>query len=575
MKNKNYYSKILWKDGDCMNNMDTIKKMANIENLDELFDTFLYPEDIDKEIMEAKEETKVNTLLAKLNVYRNNVEELTKLLTDVLKSDDVAALILRLSQNSIFCELFPEFYVKNEYGENLFNCQQNSPYHRYDLLKHILTTIENVGISSEVAFDEIQIKVLKWTMFLHDIGKPYVKVIAEDGTESFAGHDDKSVELAKGILDRLYFNEEEKGLILKLIKYHDRFLNEGEITEDNMKFLASELDNNRDVFYMLLNVKDADARAKCIDVYNTFKMTKAKYMDFIDKYFRYNELNDNEKIGVNNNNQSNNVNNLTNNFEFEKMTDEELNQLLESILTKKTIKSVYQPIIDIEKEKVYAYEVFTRIESKKRVNIMDLFNYAKETGRFERLQQTLLISGLENFERITAKETKRVCVNSDFLSYEKYVNKPRLYDMMNRNNIIIEFQNYGRIPVDKLNESVQKIRKNHGQVSLDKLGVGNFSVNQLDMVDIDFITTDISLVRNLPNDIEKQKKLAELATYCMSRNIKLLVVGVEDAKTLEYVKKARVRYVQGYFFAKPDYKILNINASVAEKLEEINQETIS
>ena len=115
MKNKNYYSKILWKDGDCMNNMDTIKKMANIENLDELFDTFLYPEDIDKEIMEAKEETKVNTLLAKLNVYRNNVEELTKLLTDVLKSDDVAALILRLSQNSIFCELFPEFYVKNEY----------------------------------------------------------------------------------------------------------------------------------------------------------------------------------------------------------------------------------------------------------------------------------------------------------------------------------------------------------------------------------------------------------------------------------------------------------------------------
>ena len=97
----------------------------------------------------------------------------------------------------------------------------------------------------------------------------------------------------------------------------------------------------------------------------------------------------------------------------------------------------------------------------------------------------------------------------------------------------------------------------------------------MNLLDVDFITTDVSFIKNLVNDMEKQKKLAELATYCLSRDIHLLVVGVEDQITLEYVKKAGVKFVQGFYFAKPDYKIMNINSSVKEKLEEISQETIS
>lgn len=554
-----------------MDNIDTIKKMENMENLEDLFDTFLYPEDIDKEIMEAKEEGKANNIIGKLKLYKNNIEELTNIYTEVLVSDDVASILTKLSQDHIFYEHFPELYVVNQYGENLFNCQQNSSYHKFGVFRHILTTIENVGKSSQIALDETQIKILKWTMFLHDIGKPYVKIVAEDGSESFAGHDDKSVELAKDILERFYFNQEEKEWILKLIKYHDRFINEGEITDDNMKFLASELDNNKYIFYLLLDVKEADARAKCIEVYNTFKVLRAKYIEFITKYFGYNEEVNHHPSNI----QNKEMKVTQEMYQFEKMTETELEQLLESILSRKSIKAVYQPIIDLSTQSVYAYEVFTRIESKKRVNILDLFNYAKSINKFEKLQQALMINGVENFETITSKEAKTLFVNADFISYEKYVNKPRLYDMMGRNKIIIEFQNYEKIGLDYLSETIEKIHTNHGMVSLDKFGIGSFSLENLNLLDVDFITTDVSFIKNLVNDMEKQKKLAELATYCLSRDIHLLVVGVEDQITLEYVKKAGVKFVQGFYFAKPDYKIMNINSSVKEKLEEISQETIS
>ena len=567
LKKNCIYSNIIYELHE-VNYMGRSNEIEKMENLEDLFDTFLYPEDIDKEIMDAREIMRVNNLVDKLKLYNNNKEELTNIYTSILMDDNVAYILTKLSQNKIFYEHFPEFYVFNDYGENLFNCQQNSRFHRYGVFKHILSTIENIG-SVQSNYDDTQRKVLKWTMLLHDIGKPYVKIIAEDGSESFAGHDDKSVELGKKILDRFYFNEEEKELILKLVKYHDRFINEGEITDDNMKFLASDLDNNKDVFYLLLDVKEADARAKCIDVYNTFKILRAKYLEFITKYFVYNEENNNTE----NNNQANEEKN--DDFKFEKMSNAELGQLLESILSRKSIKSVYQPVIDLNKQEVCAYEVFTRIESKKRVNILDFFNYAVETNKYEKLQQTLLINGIENFETISSKESRMLFVNADYSSYEKYVNKPRLYDMMGRNKIVIEFQNYNKVNIEKLQDTINKIHEHGGLVSLDKFGNNETFTNELNFINVDYLTTDISLIKNIADDLERQRKLSDLVTFCLSKDINLLVVGVEDKITLEYVNKLGVRFVQGYYFAKPDFKIMNINTSVKEKLEEFNQETIS
>ena len=54
-----------------------------------------------------------------------------------------------------------------------------------------------------------------------------------------------------------------------------------------MKFLASELNNSKELFYLLLEVKNADAMAKNVDVYNTFKIVKSKYLEFINSFFSY------------------------------------------------------------------------------------------------------------------------------------------------------------------------------------------------------------------------------------------------------------------------------------------------
>lgn len=538
--------------------------MESKENLDIIFDNFLEPEEnIEKGLAETKEIARVNSFINKLKLFDNNKDELTKVYTSILEDENVVFVLTKISQNNIFVKHFPEFFVVNEYGENVINCQQNSKFHKYGVFRHILATIESVG-SSQNLLSKNYISILKWTMFLHDIGKPYVKVVNEDGTDSFQLHEDKSYELAKEILNRFTFSDEDKYIILKLIKYHDKYINEGEITDENMKFLASELNNSKQLFDFLLEVKDADARAKSLEVYNKFKIVKNKYMEFIDKYFSYN--NDKDM-------QVNEKNSVAQSIS-EEMTQIELDELLNKVIMKKALKSLYQPVVDLKKQEVHGYEEFTRIESNKKINILDFFNRALEAGKFEKVQQTLFINGIETFETITTKESNRLFINADFNSYEKYVNKPRIYEMMSKTKIVIEFQNYDKVDIQKLQNTIDIIHKNGGLVALDKYGVTKLRLDEINMLNIDYIVADVSLIKNINNDLERQKFISDLITYAISRDIEIIIVGIESKETLYTVKKLGARYVQGFYFAKPDYKISMINESVKEKLNDSENDMI-
>ena len=185
-----------------------------------------------------------------------------------------------------------------------------------------------------------------------------------------------------------------------------------------MKFLASELNNSRELFYLLLEVKNADAMAKNVDVYNKYKLVKSKYLEFINSFFSYN--NSAKK------NMDSNTEEDSTGFNGEKVTTAELDRIVENIVSKKNIISIYQPIIDIVKKKVMGYEVLTKIKSSKNINMLDVFNHAKDIELYDKVQQTLLVDRMESFLEISNKESDCIFIISDLTSYSKYINKPML-----------------------------------------------------------------------------------------------------------------------------------------------------
>ncbi|MGI6776979.1 MAG: CCA tRNA nucleotidyltransferase [Acetivibrionales bacterium] len=178
---------------------------------------------------------KHNSSLIK-NISRERIrDELDK----ILLSEHPFKFIL-LRDTNLLQYILPEF-------ELCFHTEQNNPYHIY-----------NVGVHTLHATAAIERKRdLRWTMLLHDIGKPASKTTDEKGIDHFYGHQKKSVEIAESILTRLRFDKNSMGRVLRLIKFHDRDIDTSEKSVRKAVATVGE-----DIFYQLLKVKEADKRGQ-------------------------------------------------------------------------------------------------------------------------------------------------------------------------------------------------------------------------------------------------------------------------------------------------------------------------
>lgn len=522
-------------------------------------------------LVDAKEKGRLRNIINNLNMYADNMKTVTQIYTNVLLDENVSYFLPKITQQDVFMRHFPELYVYNQYGENLFNCQQNSKYHRYSVFHHTVSSIENANVS-EISIADWQKKIIKWTMLLHDIGKPYVKTIAEDGTESFVGHDEKSIDLAEVILNRFDFNKEEIRIILTLIKYHDKYLNVEDVTQENLTFLAKELNNDRELFYLLINVKDADAKAKSTEAYNNFKIVKDKFYEFANSYF---EQSSRQKIEIKESTIQGKKDEDDDIPEQDmKLTSKDIKELIDEIITKKTIRVKYQPIVDLKTQSVFGYEALSQVTSTKKIKIDKLLEVAKDYNDYDKLQQVLFTNAIEQFENVVNRDSNIIMVNIDYDSYVNYVNKPRIYDMMARNKVVIEFKNYDNKDLTDIQETIQGIHLKGGKVAFDNFKLDKLTIEDICYLDIDYIIPDISFIKDIYKDFEKQKFINSLITYTISKDINLIAVGVENKKILDTLKLVGVRLVQGYYFGKPLPEINMMNEDIFNLLNTEEDQSI-
>ena len=88
---------------------------------------------------------------------------------------------------------------------------QNHPHHCYSVGEHILKSLEHVEPD----------KVLRLAMLLHDIGKPAVLTVDEEGRSHFHGHAAVSARMAEDILRRLKFDNDTIHRVCRLVLHHD------------------------------------------------------------------------------------------------------------------------------------------------------------------------------------------------------------------------------------------------------------------------------------------------------------------------------------------------------------------
>ena len=100
--------------------------------------------------------------------------------------------------------ILPEF-------DTMMQTTQENPHHKYSVGEHTLKAIGAIRAD----------KVLRLTMLFHDIAKPMMKTMDENGVAHFKMHDSKGAEMTKQILRRLKFDNDTMNKVVRLVQYHD------------------------------------------------------------------------------------------------------------------------------------------------------------------------------------------------------------------------------------------------------------------------------------------------------------------------------------------------------------------
>lgn len=129
---------------------------------------------------------------------------------------------LRENKKQIF-QMIPE--LEDEDG-----FEQKNPWHSYDVWEHTLVALKN---------SKLDLKI-RLALLLHDIGKPHS--YQNDGDiRHFKGHAEKGAQIAKGILERLGYSEDEVRNICFLIKNHAKKIEIQDINIHNINIMKELL----------------------------------------------------------------------------------------------------------------------------------------------------------------------------------------------------------------------------------------------------------------------------------------------------------------------------------------------
>ena len=151
----------------------------------------------------------------------------------------------------IIAQVIPEFCA-------CFDFEQRSRYHKYNVYEHIVRAVE-------AAPPDLTIRT---AMLFHDICKPQMFTLDEEGVGHFKGHAEVSARAAEVIMQRLHYDNAMIADVCSIIERHSDKLT----SEKQLKRLISKLGEEN--YFRLLEAKKADNCAK-----NEFVLEENRWFD--------------------------------------------------------------------------------------------------------------------------------------------------------------------------------------------------------------------------------------------------------------------------------------------------------
>ena len=237
---------------------------------------------------------------------------------------------------------------------------------------------------------------------------------------------------------------------------------------------------------------------------------------------------------------------------------------LQKIITQNAILILFQPIVYLENLKVLGYEALSRGPEDSGFGGTELlFTFAESTNmllELERLCRKNALRAAQSLNiahKLFLNSSAKALQDKDFSADQlaEYVTELGL----KQDGIVLEITE--RVAIQEW-ESFKKVLRqfrDHGfQIAIDDMGAGYSSLQAIAELEPDYLKFDISLVRNIHENLIKKGLLETLVGLSSKIKASIIAEGVEDKEEYEVLKSLGVQLGQGYYFASPSIQLPHV-----------------
>lgn len=251
---------------------------------------------------------------------------------------------------------------------------------------------------------------------------------------------------------------------------------------------------------------------------------------------------------------------------------------LEELLEKQRLYHSFQPIVDARTGAIFAYEALMRSDIPSLATPDKILAVARMESRLNRIEELTWFKSLACYEQQRALGNIgpdcRIFINSlpsQSLRKESLENFERRY-AAHLSKIVLEVtENEPQVELILRNKLERILQKWGGAVALDDYGSGYNSEKTLLRLNPMFIKVDLSIIRDIHVDPNKQKVVENIVSYAHERNMFIIAEGIEQEAEMEQVVRLGVDYLQGFFLARPQREPAPLPETVVSTLRRWSQ----
>lgn len=222
---------------------------------------------------------------------------------------------------------------------------------------------------------------------------------------------------------------------------------------------------------------------------------------------------------------------------------------IRKVLDQDELSIVMQPIIRIADHRLVGFECLSRFAGPENWTPDIWFQMAASVGLGIELEMKAVQKGLALLDLFPQDLYLAFNVSPDTIT-SGALGRAIARDQARR--IVVEITEHASVDdYTALSGALNALRLNGIRLAVDDAGAGYASLRHILALQPDIIKLDISLTRNIHDDLARHALAAALVHFGRETKSQILAEGVETAAELDVLRRLGVETAQGYFLGRP------------------------